>query len=144
MDATDHPLVWTLNESECWNLLSRSQLGRLAVVVDGKPDIFPINYVVSGPRILFRTAPGTKLAAILATSDVAFQVDEYDDQAASSVVVKGAARHLEVASEIDEAEDLPLTPWIPTLKYRWVRITPRVVTGRRFVRAEEPARYSTQ
>lgn len=144
MDTTDHPLVWTLNEEECWNLLSRGQLGRLAVIVDGKPEIFPVNYVVAGPRILFRTAPGTKLAAIESCPDVAFQVDQYDESTAASVVVKGVARSLDVARDIDEAENLALTPWIPTAKYRWVRITPGAVTGRRFARADEAARYSTQ
>jgi hypothetical protein len=32
-------------------------------------------------------------------------------------------------------------PWIPTLKYTYVRITPTSVSGRRFRRGPEPARY---
>ncbi|OYX50008.1 MAG: pyridoxamine 5'-phosphate oxidase, partial [Micrococcales bacterium 32-70-13] len=31
-------------------------------------------------------------------------------------------------------------PWIPTLKYRWVRIRPTEVAGRKFTLGPEPAR----
>jgi len=142
MDSTNDALVSGLSEEECWNLLSRSQLGRLAVAVRGEPDIFPVNYVVDGPRVLFRTAPGSKLAEISINPQVAFEVDEYDETFAASVVCKGRARRLELQSEIDAADALPLTPWIPTLKYRWVQIVPVSITGRRFKREPEPVRYS--
>ena len=141
MDRTNDAVVWTLNEEECWNLLSRRELGRLAVAVAGKPDIFPVNYVTDGPRVLFRTAPGSKLAELSANPDVAFEVDEYDDTSAASVVLKGVAKRLELQSEIDAADALPFTSWIPTLKYRWVRISPTSITGRRFERGPEPDRY---
>jgi nitroimidazol reductase NimA-like FMN-containing flavoprotein (pyridoxamine 5'-phosphate oxidase superfamily) len=142
MDRTDDVVVSRLDEEACWNLLARRELGHLAVWVDGKPDIFPVNYVIDGPRVLFRTAPGSKLAGLAANPDVAFEVDEYDDTHAASVVVKGVATRLERQVDIDAADALPLTPWIPTLKYRWVRIVPTSVTGRRFPRSPEPERYA--
>lgn len=141
MESTNDAAVWALSEDECWNLLSRCELGRLAVAIQGKPDIFPVNYVVDGGRLLFRTAPGSKLAELLANPDVAFEVDEYDETTAASVVLKGVAKRLELQGEIDAADALPLTSWIPTLKYRWVRIAPTSITGRRFQRGPEPARY---
>jgi hypothetical protein len=55
--------------------------------------------------------------------------------------VKGLAERLEHQDDIDAADRLPLQPWIPTLKYRWVRIVPTRVTGRRFTRSAEPDRY---
>ncbi len=133
--------VYALSEDECWSLLDRRQLGRLAVAVGGQPDIFPVNYVVDGPRVLFRTAPGSKLAELSANPLVAFEVDEYDDTYAASVVLKGFAQRLELQREIDVADQLPLAPWIPTLKYRWVKIAPTSITGRRFDRSPEPDRY---
>ena len=141
MASTDDGIVWTLNEDECWDLLARRQLGRLALAVDGEPDIFPVNYVVDGPRVLFRTAPGSKLAVLSVNPRVAFEVDEYDETYGASVVLKGVAKRLELQREIDAADALPLTPWIPTLKYRWVRIAPTSITGRRFERGPEPDRY---
>ena len=141
MGGTNDAVVWVLSEEECWNLLSRHELGRLAVAADGEPDIFPVNYVIDGPRVLFRTAPGSKLAELSANPDVAFEVDEYDETYAASVVLKGVAKRLELQVEIDAADALPLTSWIPTLKYRWVSISPTSITGRRFERGPEPARY---
>jgi nitroimidazol reductase NimA-like FMN-containing flavoprotein (pyridoxamine 5'-phosphate oxidase superfamily) len=143
MDEKGDGLVSNLSEEECWSLLARGQVGRLAVSVGGEPDIFPVNYVVDGPHVFFRTAPGSKLADVAVNPHVAFEVDEHDDSRAASVVVKGVATRLELQSEIDEADALPLTPWIPTLKYRWVRITPRTLTGRRFQRRPEPDRYDS-
>jgi hypothetical protein len=50
--------------------------------------------------------------------------------------VKGAAERLEHAADLDTAESLGLTPWVPILKTRWVRVRPTGVTGRRFRRAD--------
>nr|WP_308193863.1 pyridoxamine 5'-phosphate oxidase family protein [Microbacterium sp. SS28] len=141
MKTAGDETVVSLTEDECWDLLARHELGRLALAVAGEPEIFPVNYVVDGPRILFRTAPGSKLAELTVNPHVAFEVDEYDEDAAASVVVKGTAHRLELQREIDEADALPLMPWIPTLKYRWVRIAPTAVTGIRFARVPEPDRY---
>lgn len=141
MDTTNDPIVAALNEEDCWNLLARGELGRLAMCVQGKPDIFPVNYVTDGPRVLFRTAPGSKLAGLSVNPDVAFEVDEYDDTHAASVVLKGVAKRLELLRDIEAADALPLAPWTPTLKYRWVQITPASITGRRFARGPEPDRY---
>lgn len=141
MDRIDNAGVWALSEDECWNLLARGEIGRLALAVQSEPDIFPVNYVVDGPRVLFRTAPGSKLAELSVNPRVAFEVDEFDGTFAASVVLKGVAERLELQREIDVADALPLTPWIPTLKYRWVRIAPTSITGRRFERGPEPDRY---
>lgn len=142
MSETTDAVVWTLSEDECWNLLARCELGRLAVVIDGRPDIFPVNHVVDGPRVLFRTALGSKLDDIAANPEVAFEADLHDDELAASVVVRGVARRLERQRDIDAADALALTPWIPTLKYHWVQISPHTISGRRFARAAEPVRYA--
>lgn len=142
MDTGRNGVVSELDEDACWELLARGTLGRLALTLQDQPDIFPVNYVLDGPRVLFRTAPGSKLAELSANPRVAFEVDEYDETFAASVVVKGVAERMELQREIDEADALPLTPWIPTLKYRWVRIVPTTLTGRRFQRGPEPDRYA--
>lgn len=43
--------------------------------------------------------------------------------------------------DIEEAEATPLQPWIPTLKYRFVRITPTSITGRAFRPRSEPEHF---
>ena len=137
----DDALVTEMTPDECWHLLEHAEVGRLAVSVKDEVEIFPLNFVVSERRLYFRTSPGSKLAELTANPRVALEADRYDDIAAASVVVKGIAERLELQRDIDAADELGLQPWIPTLKYRWVRITPTRVTGRRFTRAPEPDRY---
>jgi nitroimidazol reductase NimA-like FMN-containing flavoprotein (pyridoxamine 5'-phosphate oxidase superfamily) len=50
-----------VSEDECYNLLAGHNWGRLGVVADGQPLIFPVNYSLGDRVIAFRTAPGTKL-----------------------------------------------------------------------------------
>src|SRR5436189_219809 len=51
-----------LPEAECLQLLERRNLGRIALVVDGQPRIFPVNYSMNGRIIAFRTGAGDILA----------------------------------------------------------------------------------
>jgi len=123
-----------LGETECWELLDHTTVGRLAVDIAGQPDIFPINFVVDDRGIVFRSAAGTKLAGAVLNGVVAFEIDGYQpgDRTAWSVVVKGNARPIERMQEMFDAEDLPLFPWLAWDKPNFVRIEPTVVTGRRY------------
>jgi nitroimidazol reductase NimA-like FMN-containing flavoprotein (pyridoxamine 5'-phosphate oxidase superfamily) len=133
--------VGTLSTELCWSTLEEAAFGRLAVIAGDDIDVYPINFVVDGTKIYFRTAPGSKLDAVTHDSRVALEIDGIDDTAAFSVVVKGRAERLEAPSEIAKAEALDLRPWIPTLKLRWVRIQPFEVSGRAFHRGAEPQPY---
>jgi nitroimidazol reductase NimA-like FMN-containing flavoprotein (pyridoxamine 5'-phosphate oxidase superfamily) len=123
-----------LEPAECWVLLGRAQVGRLAVSIANHPDIFPVNHVVADDTVVFRTAEGTKLAAAILGQEVAFEVDGYEpsDGTAWSVVIKGRAHEIEALDELMAAEDLPLFPWHASPKARWVRIQAERVSGRRF------------
>lgn len=123
-----------LDEAQCWELLSGVEVGRLAIAAAGDVDIYPVNFVLDGRRIVFRTAEGTKLLEVVLAGRVAFEADGYEPQhgRAWSVVVKGEARDLERFDDIYKAQDLPLFPWNALPKERFVRIYPTKVTGRRF------------
>jgi nitroimidazol reductase NimA-like FMN-containing flavoprotein (pyridoxamine 5'-phosphate oxidase superfamily) len=86
---------------------------------------------VEGGSLLFRTAEGNKLLAVVMGSDVAFEIDRYGEDWARSVVVRGPARLLP-EDEAHRAENVPLRPWMSTLKYNVVEIEPKVVSGRAF------------
>jgi hypothetical protein len=105
----------------------------LAVVVDGIPDIFPVNHVVDHGTIVFRTAAGTKLSAAHG-KPVAYEVDGYDTGKgeAWSVVVHGVGRVVYEADEAIKALGLPIFPWQAGPKPQVVRLTPSTITGRRF------------
>jgi nitroimidazol reductase NimA-like FMN-containing flavoprotein (pyridoxamine 5'-phosphate oxidase superfamily) len=125
--------------SECSTLLRANDLGRLALAVAGEVDIFPINYAVADDdTIVFRTAPGTKLAELVIRPSVAFEIDGVVDGRMYSVIVKGTAEWLSSTADIAAAEALGLKTLAPTWKANWVRITPTWVTGRIFTPGPEP------
>ncbi len=141
MDATTDTGMVELERAECWRLLRLCDVGRLAVAISNYPDIFPVNFVVDGDSIVFRSAAGTKLAAAVLGNGVAFEVDGYDalEGVAWSVVVKGVAHEIEHMLDYFAAEELPLFPWNASPKPNFVRIQPELVTGRRFHVVSPPA-----
>jgi hypothetical protein len=122
-----------LSAPESWALLREALVGRLGVVVDDRPDIFPVNHVVDHGSIVFRTAEGTKFTAA-AGHVVAFEVDGYDVETGSawSIVVKGTARKVIGLPDVLDIFDLPLFPWHSAPKPHFIRIEPDSITGRRF------------
>ena len=52
------PSLEELSVAECMDYLASAQVGRVAVVVDGHPAIFPVNYILDGDQILYRTRGG--------------------------------------------------------------------------------------
>jgi len=127
-----------LSETECWNLLSGVALGRLVTSVDGRPEIFPVNFVVQHGTVVFRTAEGAKLVSAAINDRVLFEADDHGVTQGWSVIVKGTARILRTHEEIEEAERAQLLPWTATAKQHYVRVSPLSVTGRRFTFGPEP------
>jgi nitroimidazol reductase NimA-like FMN-containing flavoprotein (pyridoxamine 5'-phosphate oxidase superfamily) len=134
MAIDPHTGTTTLEVHECWALLRSAEVGRLAVAIMNRPDIFPVNHVVDHGTLVFRTAEGTKLGAAVLGQAVAYEVDGYDPEngEAWSVVMKGRAVEIERLEEVFDACDLPLFPWHASPKPRFVRIEPDSITGRRF------------
>jgi uncharacterized protein len=127
----DEDVVTELSPDECWEMLRGEEFGRLAFRIVDEVHITPVNYAVDGETLLFRTAEGTKLLAVVMGSQVALEIDRYDEESARSVVVRGSARLLP-EDEAHRSENVPLRPWVPTLKYNVVEITPQVISGRAF------------
>lgn len=139
----DDNVITEIDRNRALELLATESLGRLVTVTGGRADIFPVNYALSADgKLFFRTAEGTKLAGITVQPDVLFQVDHIEDDSAWSIVVRGTARRLDTFTEINAAEELDLKPWVPTLKYNFVEITPEQLSGRGFTFGEEPERYT--
>jgi len=121
-----------LSKSECFELLAREHLGRVAVVDDRGPVVFPVNFVLDRHMVVFRTDAGSKLDAACCGSRVAFEVDGTDAAARTgwSVVVRGEAAEVTGRAELARLRKLPLDPWAPGAKTHFVRILPAVLTGR--------------
>jgi nitroimidazol reductase NimA-like FMN-containing flavoprotein (pyridoxamine 5'-phosphate oxidase superfamily) len=129
---SEHSPVTVLSEDTCWQLLHDEEFGRLAFHLADEVHLVPLNYAVdSRRRIVFRTAEGSKLLGLTMNADVAFEIDHFEDDEATSVVVRGRARQLE-GHEADETELLPLRPWVDTAKFNTIAVEVDEVTGRRF------------
>jgi nitroimidazol reductase NimA-like FMN-containing flavoprotein (pyridoxamine 5'-phosphate oxidase superfamily) len=117
-----------LEHEECLRLVASMSIGRVAVAVDdASPLVVPVNYVVDGEVVVFRTGPGTKLHALRDTP-VSFQVDLVDPfhRTGWSVLIRGVAH--EVTDR--DVEHLVIESWAPGDKHHWIRLLPTAITGR--------------
>jgi nitroimidazol reductase NimA-like FMN-containing flavoprotein (pyridoxamine 5'-phosphate oxidase superfamily) len=130
-----------LAKSECFELLAREHLGRVAVVDDRGPIVFPVNFIFDRHMVVLRTDEGTKLDAAIRGSRVAFEIDGADPATRTgwSVVVRGEAVEVTDPAELARLRKLPLDPWAPGAKARYVRVLPATVTGRRISVPRRPA-----
>jgi nitroimidazol reductase NimA-like FMN-containing flavoprotein (pyridoxamine 5'-phosphate oxidase superfamily) len=139
--AADEPRVrWQeLTKSECFELLANEHLGRLAVVDDRGPVVFPVNFVLDRHTVVFRTSEGTKLHAASRGSRVCFEVDGANAAAHTgwSVIVRGEVIEITDRAELVRLRELPLQAWVPGARNRYVRILPTALTGRRIAAARQ-------
>ncbi|MFD5277672.1 pyridoxamine 5'-phosphate oxidase family protein [Pseudarthrobacter sp. NPDC058362] len=128
------PEAEILDPDECWKLLAEAKVGRLAVIADGHPDVFPVNFMVDGHTLVFRTGAGTKQQAIASDSVVALEADALSGEfgLAWSVVVKGRAEDTRSTGEELNKIRRGLFPWQGVGQEHLIRITPDSITGRRF------------
>ncbi|MEO0493160.1 MAG: pyridoxamine 5'-phosphate oxidase family protein [Actinomycetota bacterium] len=132
---TDHASIPArfLDVDECWDRIRSQQVGRLVTVVAGRPDIFPVNYILDDDHIVIRTAEGSKLAGAIASAEVLFEIDHTDDErhAGWSVVVRGVAREPKSLEHVMHDQELDLRPWSnPAPKQRFIEVHPLEVSGR--------------
>ena len=127
-----------LTKQECFGLLAGQQLGRVVLVDDRGPLALPVNFVVDQHSVLFRTDAGTKLAVASRGARVAFEVNGIDAATRTgwSVLVRGEAVEVTDPAELARVRRLPLSPWAPGPKDRYVRILPTALTGRRIALPE--------
>jgi uncharacterized protein len=127
-DATGEVLE-ELDRDECLRLLATEPVGRVAVGWPGQaPLVLPVNHVLAGGAVVFRTGHGDKLRG-LGQGPVSFEVDTYDPATRTgwSVLVHGIADR----AQPEDVAHLELEPWAPGDKEVWVRIVPAIITGRR-------------
>ena len=131
----------------CDRHLRTETIGRVAVVVDGHPEIFPVNYAVDERGdIFFRTDPGTKLSAVATAPTIAFEIDGIDEhnELGWSVLAVGPARWLSTPEQLEHVRALHLQPWAAGEKANVIRLSPTKVTGRRIHRDRTVASHEEE
>jgi len=131
--VTDHAGLEILHLGDCFGLLESAPIGRIGFLAGGEVVILPVNFLVDGQDVVFRTGPGSKLASLDVGRYVGFEADSYDAAAHSgwSVVVNGLAETVEDDDEIARLDALGLAPWGAAADQTWVRIRPESINGRR-------------
>lgn len=127
-----HPMLMTLSERECWDRLGTHGIGRLGIAVSPGPVVLPVNYLVDGTSVVYRTTPDG-VAAVPEGGEVSFEVDRTDEHRRNgwSVLVMGRAEHITDPGTVGELSELPgAQPWAAERRDLWIRILPVSVTGR--------------
>lgn len=131
----DHTGAGVLDTEQCLALLRGERLGRVGFVRAGEVEVLPVNFVLLGTSIAFKTGYGSKLGAALDGAPITFEVDGTGHPGALpfgwSVVVKGVAGFL----ADDERTALLLVgapaPSLPSAATgRWVVVRADEITGR--------------
>lgn len=118
--------------------LSRAAIGRVAFVVDGQPDVLPVNIAVDDDgSVVFCTSRHSVLGT-LDGATVALEVDGYDVASGSGwyVTVAGVAKEITLPADAASRRlhQLRVDPWAPRPRDRWMAVLPVGITGRRVAR----------
>lgn len=122
-----------MDRAECLALLEAEDVGRLALVQGHMPAIFPVNYLLDGEDVVFRSAPGTKVAHG-AGAPAAFEIDHLDRAARRGWSVVATGR-LEIVDDLDgvtrdRLRHLPIRPWAAGDRDIVMRLVVGTITGR--------------
>jgi hypothetical protein len=122
-----------LDRQECLALLGSVPLGRVVFTERALPAVQPVDFALDRGCVIIRTAPGSKLAAAMRGTVVAFEADDFDgtDHTGWSVTVVGEASTVRDPAEVTRLSRLPLRPWAPGRCDQFIRIPSQHVTGRR-------------
>jgi uncharacterized protein len=120
-------------EETCRRLLAEHHFGRVAVTDEHGPVVLPVNYAFVDGSVIFRTDPGTKLAAATSEQLAAFEIDDVDldRRVGWSVLVRG--RLVEVDDDAERAKliDGISEPFPGGVRAHVVRIDATSISGRR-------------
>jgi nitroimidazol reductase NimA-like FMN-containing flavoprotein (pyridoxamine 5'-phosphate oxidase superfamily) len=68
----------SLDRAECLELLAGKTIGRVVFTNAAMPAVAPVNYLLDGEEVIFRTANGSPLGVATRRAVVAFEVDDID------------------------------------------------------------------
>jgi hypothetical protein len=78
VERDENPRIEQLSDEECWRLLADAPVGRIGVIVDDAPEIYPVNHLVDDAPIVFapipapssRVSPSTRSCASKSTASI--------------------------------------------------------------------------
>src|SRR3954471_22569191 len=124
MDTEAPTELAELGREESLRLLAACRLGRIAVIAPGWPPVIrPVNFVFDErtQSVVFRSARGSKLTALLLTQRAAFEVDGVTGGAGGGGIVQGRVEEVTTAAELGRLAGSGLEPWMPGDLPHWLR-----------------------
>ncbi len=106
-------------------------IGRVVFTASALPAVQPVNYLLDGEEIVFRTRNGSKLAAAARNAVVGFRADEFDVATRTGCCVLGIGHAYEVRDP-DRLTGLAATltdPWVPAHDAHTIAIPLRRLSG---------------
>jgi nitroimidazol reductase NimA-like FMN-containing flavoprotein (pyridoxamine 5'-phosphate oxidase superfamily) len=122
-----------LSRERCEELLATHRAGRVAWNAADGPMVLPVTYAMYTGEIVFRTSPYGALSALANPTNVAFEIDDVDQQAGTgwSVLVRGRAKAVKQAYDVMTLWGTEgIVPWASGTRNLFVAIAPRTITGR--------------
>ncbi|WP_018557670.1 MULTISPECIES: pyridoxamine 5'-phosphate oxidase family protein [unclassified Streptomyces] len=137
------PVLQRLSEGECWKRLGTHGIGRVAHTAgtgEEAPVLVPVNFLVDGRTVVYRTDPAGA-AAVAPGTKLAFETDFVDEERRLgwSVLVRGAAEPITDTAAAEALGRRPGgEPWAGGTRPLWIRVVPGEVSGRA-IRSLPPA-----
>ena len=131
---SEEPEIVELSPEECLKLLHGVRLGRIGLSIGALPAIRSIRFVLSGPDVVFRIRPTSRLHRAACNSVVAFHADHVNEQARDgwAVQIQGVGRPVTDPVALQGLRTLPLASWSPTPSDdAFVRIATSNISGER-------------
>ena len=138
-DPWVHGQLRELDEEECWALLGRRGVGRVAYNDSRGPTCIPVAYAIDGRTVLVRVSPYAGLAQHLPGAPAAIEVDALDHERRTgwSVVLRGVVEAV-ATDDLPAPESRPI-PWPEGQRPLHLQLTPSTVTGRRVLQRDAVA-----
>ncbi|MFF4161249.1 pyridoxamine 5'-phosphate oxidase family protein [Streptomyces sp. NPDC001678] len=130
--AAASPQLAQLSEDDCWRRLGTHGIGRIGLTAGPEPVVLPVNFLVDGRTIVYRTDTGGT-ATVADGGQLAFEADHIDEHLSRgwSVLVTGTAEHIRDPGAIESLATRPgAEPWAGGKRDLWIRVRPGQVTGR--------------
>lgn len=122
-----------LSQERCWDLLRSNTTGRFGFLQQGRVMILPVNYLVDGQSIYFRTAGDGSIAEAVPSLESSLQIDDSraDRSEGWSVLVSGASSRVEDQDLLTRLWGKVMAePWAGGERNLFIRIHAESVTGR--------------
>lgn len=129
------PVMESLSEQECLALLKEVKYGRVAVVtLEGRPEIFPVNFAVHGRTVVFVTGSAV-MQAWAPLGHVAFEADDINASTHEGWDVVVTGEGADITGSLDRqslmARSEQIEEWAPGPKEHWISIVNPRFSGRR-------------